>query len=145
MIIKYAPTGGTEIVWDFHPDQLSSLEAELLEDATGYSLDEFDERLLKGRVKCKRAVLWLRLRHDHPKLRFDEVEFTVGELTMSFDREEKTRLLQAIDAAGLSGPERDLAIKLLTDDEETEPDAAAAAAGTASGAGPKEAAGEPSD
>ncbi|MGI5493885.1 hypothetical protein [Microtetraspora malaysiensis] len=136
MIIKYAPNGGTERTWSFKPAELTSAEAEALEDVTDLTLEEFEQHLMKGRIRCKRAVLWLFLRREHPQLRFTEVEFKVAELTTAFDREEKTRLLEALDAAGLSGPQRELAEKLLTDDDPTEEPPATApkkAAGASAG------------
>ncbi|GIH27611.1 hypothetical protein Aph01nite_59210 [Acrocarpospora phusangensis] len=121
MIVTYTPQGGTEETWDYKQADLTSAEAELVEDATGLTIDEFEVDLMKGRVKCKRALLWLHMRKEHPNLRFSEVDFKVGDLKTEFDREEKRELRERLEKSGLSGPQLEMALKLLADDEPDEP------------------------
>lgn len=120
MIVTYTPQGGTEQVWNYKQAELTSAEAELLEDATGLTIDEFEMELMKGRTKCKRGLLWLHMRKDHKNLRFSEVEFKVGDLKSEFDREEKALLREQLMQSGLDGDKLEMALQLLADDEPEE-------------------------
>lgn len=118
MIVTYTPQGGDAQTWNYKQAELTSAEAELIEDATGLTIDEFENELMKGRTKCKRALLWLHMRKNHPNLRFNEVEFKVGDMKTEFDREEKKILREQLMKSGLDGPQLEMALQMLADDED---------------------------
>ncbi|SET43514.1 hypothetical protein [Nonomuraea wenchangensis] len=120
MIVTYTPQGGTAQTWTYKQDELTSAEAELIEDSTGLTIEEFDAELIKGRTKCKRALLWLQMRKDHPSLRFNEVEFRVGDLKTEYDNDEKALLRDAIEKSDLPESQKKAALELLAN---TEPEA----------------------
>jgi|1186.fasta_scaffold26473_2 hypothetical protein len=85
MLITYRPAGGEPRDWSFQPRELSSLEAEDVEDATGYAFPLFQSQFYAGRTRARRAVLWVLLRREDPALRFDDVQYGMAELGFHWD------------------------------------------------------------
>lgn len=93
MRITYRPDGGTEQVWPFKADELPYAEAELVEDALDCTFDEFRGRIVNGHAKSRRALLWVLLRRDAPKLRFSDVQLRrTGELLVEWDSAEIAKM-----------------------------------------------------
>jgi len=96
MIVKYAPSGGETSEWTYKAEELPSVDAEDLEDAMGITFDEYQVKLMTGGAKARRALLWIMLRRDNKTLKFADVSFKMGELTVDFDGEELGRIKDAI-------------------------------------------------
>lgn len=88
MRIIYTPTDGEKHEWIWKPREAPSFEAEDLEETTGWDFPEFLQRFIAGSTRARRAVLWVLLRREHPRLRFDQVTFTMGELADEYDDDE---------------------------------------------------------
>ena len=80
MLITYRPADGEPREWSFIPRDLTSLEAEDVEDATGWSFPVFQAQFYAGRTRARRAVLWILLRREQPELRFADVQYGMSEL-----------------------------------------------------------------
>lgn len=85
MLITYRPAAGEAREWSFLPRDMSSLEAEAVEDVTGVSFPVFQAQFYAGRTRARRAALWTLLRRERPDLRFDEVRFAMTELGFMWD------------------------------------------------------------
>lgn len=86
MIVTYSPEGGTKQTWPYEPDDLPYAEAELIEDALDCTFAVFKVAALKGGARAKRALLWVLLRRENPKLRFSDVQpKRVGEVVVEYD------------------------------------------------------------
>lgn len=89
MYLVYAPEGSEEPKrWKYQPKKLMSAEREMLERYTGKNFTEFSQDVLKGNSKCRRALLYLYLKRDHPSIKFDDVDFAWDELTLEHSKSE---------------------------------------------------------
>jgi len=87
--LKYEPEGSDEPKrWKYQPKKLMSAEREMLERYTGKNFTEFSTDVLKGNSKCRRALLYLYLKREHPTLKFDDVDFAWDELTLEHSKGE---------------------------------------------------------
>ncbi|NUS74875.1 MAG: hypothetical protein HOV70_01575 [Streptomyces sp.] len=88
MKVTYSPEDGDEQVFDYNPNKLMSAEREALESRTGKPFSDFAMGVLKGDALCRRALLHVLLKRQHPTLRFDDVDFCWDELTVEMTKGE---------------------------------------------------------
>lgn len=89
MYLVYQPEGSDEPKrWKYQPKKLMSPEREMLEKYTGRDFTDFSQAVLKGNSKCRRALLYLYLKREHPTLKFDDVDFAWDELTLEHSKGE---------------------------------------------------------
>ncbi|GAA4676900.1 hypothetical protein GCM10023347_34080 [Streptomyces chumphonensis] len=88
MKVTYSPEGGDTQVFDYNPNKLMSAEREALEKRTGKAFKSFAMDVLRGDALCRRALLHVLLKRDHPTIRFDDVDFCWDELTVEMTRGE---------------------------------------------------------
>ncbi|MBW8701888.1 hypothetical protein MBT84_19970 [Streptomyces sp. MBT84] len=89
MYLVYSPEGSEEPQrWKYQPKKLMSVERELLEKLTGKNFSEFTVDVQKGNSRCRRALLFIYLKREHPGLKFDDVDFAWDELTLEHSKGE---------------------------------------------------------
>ncbi|MEH0635387.1 hypothetical protein QBA35_18990 [Streptomyces bottropensis] len=88
MKVTYTPEGDEQQVFDYNPNKLMSVEREALERVTGRSFSDFAMGVLKGNALCRRALLHVLLKRQHPTLRLDDVDFAWDELTVEMTQGE---------------------------------------------------------
>ncbi|WP_432247714.1 hypothetical protein ACRAR1_07140 [Streptomyces sanyensis] len=89
MYLVYTPEGQSEPTrWCYNPKKLMAVEREDLERRTGRTFAEFTTDVLKGSALCRRALLFTYLRREHPRTRFEDVDFAWDELTLEYSRQE---------------------------------------------------------
>lgn len=98
MQITYTPEGAEPRTWDFEPKKLMSPEAEAIERHTGWTFDEFAGNFLKGSTLAKHAVLFVMLKRSAPQLKWDDVQFALGEVEVGFSPTEQDQLKEALEA-----------------------------------------------
>ncbi|MEU9285963.1 hypothetical protein AB0D57_14865 [Streptomyces sp. NPDC048275] len=95
MKVTYTPEDNEEQVFNYNPNKLMSAEREALEKRTGMSFNDFAMGVLRGNALCRRALLHVLLKRQHPTLRFDDVDFcwdefkvemTKGEIELAVER-----------------------------------------------------------
>src|SRR6202008_272959 len=87
--LVYQPEGSDEPKrWKYQPKKLMAPEREMLEKYTGRDFTDFSQAVLKGNSKCRRALLYLYLKREHPTLKFDDVDFAWEELTLEHSKGE---------------------------------------------------------
>ena len=97
MFLIYQPEGQDEPTrWRYNPRKLMSVEREDIERRTGKNFSEFTAAVLQGNSLCRRALLFTYLRRDHPKTRFEDVEFAWDELTLDYSRQEWERMREKV-------------------------------------------------
>lgn len=96
MFLIYQPEGQAEPTrWRYNPKKLMAVEREDLERRTGRNFSEFTTDVLKGNSLCRRALLFTFLRRDHPKTRFEDVDFAWDELTLEYSKQEYERMRES--------------------------------------------------
>ncbi|MFB7867000.1 hypothetical protein [Streptomyces sp. NPDC056069] len=89
MFLIYQPEGQDEPTrWRYNPRKLMSVEREDIERRTGKNFSDFTAAVLQGNSLCRRALLFTFLRRDHPKTRFEDVDFAWDELTLEYSKQE---------------------------------------------------------
>jgi hypothetical protein len=90
MYLVYKPEGSDEPQrWRYDPKRLMSAEREMLERTTGRDFSEFTQAVMKGNSACRRALLFMYLKRDHPgKIRYEDVDFAWDELQLEYSRAE---------------------------------------------------------
>ncbi|MGW1796952.1 hypothetical protein ACWCQN_13295 [Streptomyces sp. NPDC001984] len=89
MYLVYKPEGSEEPKrWKYQPKRLMSAEREMLEKYTGRDFTDFSQAVLKGNSKCRRALLYLFQKREHPTLKFDDVDFAWDELDLEHSKGE---------------------------------------------------------
>lgn len=89
MYLVYKPEGTEEPKrWRYQPKKLMSPERELLEKLTSKNFTEFTVDVQKGNSRCRRALLFIYLKREHPTLKFEDVDFAWDELTLEHSKGE---------------------------------------------------------
>lgn len=89
MYLVYQPEGSEEPQrWKYQPKKLMSAERETIERLTGQNFTEFTVAVQKGNSRCRRALLYVYLKREHPTLKFDDVDFAWDELTLEHSKGE---------------------------------------------------------
>lgn len=102
MMYLVTKADGKRYPFDF--TTMKARDAELLEDATGYTFVEFGHKLAAGSMKCLRALYWLLVRRDHPGLKLADVDFGLDEIKVENDEvDEAAPKAQSEDSATATG------------------------------------------
>ena len=97
MYLEYRPEGAEEPKrWKYDPKKLMSIEREDIERRTGKDYSEFTTAVLRGNSLCRRALLYVFLRREHPKIRFEDVDFAWDELKLDYTRGEWREMRQKV-------------------------------------------------
>lgn len=97
MYLVYSPEGSEEPQrWRYQPKKLMSVERELLERLTSKNFSEFTVDVQKGNSRCRRALLFIYLKRQHPGLKFDDVDFAWDELTLEHSKGELLRMREEL-------------------------------------------------
>lgn len=97
MFLIYQPEGQSEPTrWRYNPRKLMSVEREDIERRTGRNFSEFTGAVLQGNSLCRRALLFTFLRRDHPKTRFEDVDFAWDELTLEYSKQEWEQMREKV-------------------------------------------------
>lgn len=97
MYLVYQPEGAEEPQrWKYDPKRLLSVEREDLERRTGRNFSQFTQDVLQGNSLCRRALLFTFLRREHPKTRFEDVDFLWDELRLEYSKAELLEMRQAV-------------------------------------------------
>ncbi|MFE7516108.1 hypothetical protein ACFU8I_33480 [Streptomyces sp. NPDC057540] len=116
MFLVYHPEGQAEPTrWRYNPRRLMSVEREDLERRTDRNFSTFTTDVLQGNSLCRRALLYVFLRRDHAKIRFEDVDFAWDELTLEYSRQELLQMREQVSST-LHGAERAAALESLDKD-----------------------------
>ncbi|MGW5852083.1 hypothetical protein ACWFQ8_29755 [Streptomyces sp. NPDC055254] len=89
MYLVYQPEGSDEPKrWAYNPRRIMSAERERIEKITGRDWSDFTQAVVKGNSLCRRALLFVFLKREHPTTRFEDVDFAWDELRLEHSRGE---------------------------------------------------------
>lgn len=105
MYLVYQPEGSDGPKrWKYDPKRLMSAEREILERKTSRNYTAFAAGVEQGSSLCRRALLFVFLRRENPKIRWEDVDFAWDELEVEYSRAElDERRAEAVDS--LTGDE----------------------------------------
>jgi hypothetical protein len=120
--LVYQPEGSEEPTrWKYNPRRLMSVEREAIEKHTGLPFAEFTQAVMKGSSLCRRALLWVMLKRDHPTTKWGDVDFAWDELRLEFSKQEYAQMMR--DAAeNLSGEQLAQTLRGLQEELDTAED-----------------------
>lgn len=119
MYLVYQPEGTEEPRrWTYNPRKLMSAEREAIERQTGLMYSEFTQAVIQGSSICRRALLYVMLKRDHPTTKWGDVDFAWDELRLEYSRGEFDQMIQDAEDS-LSGEQRDLAVQMFRAERET--------------------------
>ena len=120
MYLVYAPDGDDAEPkrWEYRPTKLKATEREMLERRTERNFTQFTMDVLQGNSLCRRALLFLFLRREHPRIRWDDVDFAWDELRLEYSRGELLRMREQAES-NLAGSEREMALAKLDSEIES--------------------------
>lgn len=101
MILRWMPPEGPEREWTFSPLDLESHESEAIELVGGpwwETYDQFGRLFMKGSTRAHRAMVWVMLRREDPRLQFDEVSIRAGSVSCDFDPLELSAIRAGVEA-----------------------------------------------
>lgn len=98
MKFTYAPEGATPRTWDFDPSKIMSPEAEAIERHTGMEYGDWMEALDKTSMRAIHGLLFVLLKREIPTLKWDEVQFCLGDVEFEPTAEEKATARAEIEA-----------------------------------------------
>jgi hypothetical protein len=89
--VIYEPVDGPRQEFEYVPQELLSFDAEAIEDVGGPTwgtYEEFGVKLGGGNLKARRALLWIMLRRQNPRLRFTDLVVRVDEVRLAADADD---------------------------------------------------------
>ena len=69
--------------WEFELGRMLNVEIMAIERQTGMTAAEFEDALAKGSMTAHTALLWAIRKRTEPELRFDDVIFNSGDLSIA--------------------------------------------------------------
>lgn len=113
MKFVYAPEGAERKAWDFDPNRLLNVEAEVIERQTGFTFNEWLEKVQRGSMLALHGLLFVLLKRENHKLQWDQVQFTLSELDFELDDDETAELYASLAKREADGEELDESEKRL--------------------------------
>ncbi|MFJ9243812.1 hypothetical protein [Streptomyces sp. NPDC101776] len=125
MYLIYQPEGTEEPQkFLYKPQKLMSPEREALERRSRQDFADFTKAVLNGNALCRRALLWVMLKRQHPTLKFEDVDFAWDELKLEYSKQEYELMRAQMLAKGNVDPEQleqlDAEIATAVDEQATE-------------------------
>lgn len=113
MYLSYKPEGSDEPKrWKYDPRRLMSAEREMLERRTNRNFSQFAQDVVQGNSLCRRALLFVFLKRDHPTTRFEDVDFAWDELELEYTKGELRQIRETVSES-MTGEDRVMALAQL--------------------------------
>ncbi|MFK0155370.1 hypothetical protein ACIQVK_25255 [Streptomyces sp. NPDC090493] len=107
MYLIYQPEGAEEPQrFLYKPQKLMTVERENLERRSRMDFADFTKGVLNGNALCRRALLWVMLKRQHPTTKFEDVDFAWDELKLEYSKQEYELMREQMIAKGNADPEQ---------------------------------------
>lgn len=114
MRVTFEPEGEAQRVWTFTAKSVKESRAELIENRYNKGSGEEPRRfaqwvedVLEGGARARRVLVWHLLTvHEHPNLKFEDLDFARGDLRVEFDRDELEAVRANIEASKLPAADK---------------------------------------
>jgi choline dehydrogenase-like flavoprotein len=122
VFLIYKPEGSDEPQrWRYIPRKMMSAEREWIERRTERTWSEFTKDVVAGSSLCRRALLYVFLKRDHPGVKWDDVDFAWDELTLQYSKAELIQIRETA-AEAATGEEREMVLARLDEQIAEAPD-----------------------
>lgn len=133
MLIKYRPDKGPAREFDFIPGELEPHDSDALEVLGGDSwgtFEEFGAMFFRGSSRARRAALWIFLRREQPRLKFNDLKVRINQIDVDYSATERAAILAVMLAdPNLDEEQREALAKTVTEDLVSDADQALSEAG----------------
>lgn len=107
MYLVYEPEGAEEPQrFQYKPQKLMSAEREALERRSRLDFADFTKGVLNGNAVCRRALLWVMLKRQHPTTKYEDVDFAWDELRLEYSKQEYELMRDQLIENGNADPEQ---------------------------------------
>lgn len=97
MYLIYHPEGDAEPQrFRYNPRKIMSAEREWIERRTEMNWSGFTKQVVDGSSLCRRALLYTFLKRDHPKVKWEDVDFAWDELKLEYSKAELINLRSSV-------------------------------------------------
>ena len=103
MQFVYNPEGADPRSWDFQPHKLMSPEVEVIERHTKMTYAEWVDACGRGSFLALHGLLYVLLKRTIPTLRWDDVQFSMEDLSWELSHDEKVDLVAEMEKADAAG------------------------------------------
>lgn len=113
MILTYTAAEGDVQTFHFQFKTLGNDQAEDMEDVTGKNFVELQDLVGAGNMRARRALLWVLMKKQHPMLKFADLQYPVGAVSIDMELDELLEARAAVAellTSKPSTPEIDAAI-----------------------------------
>jgi len=93
MFLVYTPNDGDPQRFPYKPRKMMSPEMEALERVTDRNFSQFTADVMQGNALCRRALLWVMQKRQHPTLKFADVTIAWDELKLEYSKQEYQALI----------------------------------------------------
>jgi hypothetical protein len=105
--LVYEPEGAEEPQrFQYKPQKLMSAEREALERRSRLDFADFTKGVLNGNAVCRRALLWVMLKRQHPTTKYEDVDFAWDELRLEYSKQEYELMRDQLIENGNADPEQ---------------------------------------
>jgi hypothetical protein len=105
--LVYEPDGAEEPQrFQYKPQKLMSAEREALERRSRLDFADFTKGVLNGNAVCRRALLWVMLKRQHPTTKYEDVDFAWDELRLEYSKQEYELMRDQLIENGNADPEQ---------------------------------------
>lgn len=103
MRFVYRPDGVEPRSWEFEPAKMMSPEAEAIERLTKMTFVQWQSAVQDGSMLAIRALLWVLLKRSNPGIKFESLEFSMGEIDWELGEQERVDVIRVLTAKQDSG------------------------------------------
>lgn len=116
MFLVYKPEGTDEPKrFKYNPRKIMSAEREWIERRTERNWADFTKDVVAGNSLCRRALLYVFLKREHPGIKWDDVDFAWDELVLEYSKSELIQIRETA-AEAATGEEREQVLARLDED-----------------------------
>ncbi|MER6834242.1 hypothetical protein ABT320_09620 [Streptomyces cellulosae] len=116
MFLVYSPEGSDEPKrFKYNPRKIMSAEREWIERRTERNWADFTKDVVAGNSLCRRALLYVFLKREHPGIKWDDVDFAWDELVLEYSKSELIQIRETA-AEAATGEEREQVLARLDED-----------------------------
>jgi hypothetical protein len=96
VFLVYSPEDGDVQRFPYNPRKMMSPEMEAIEKVTDRGWSAFTADVVQGNALCRRALLWVFLKRQHPVIKFADVSFMWDELSLEYSKQEYTAMIEEV-------------------------------------------------